>query len=247
VRNCSSVYASLHNTDLPSTTQEVTFGGGDTSEVTRLNFRPLSKELSAPPPVSLMTRIVNGEYTYFHKCAKGLVAVTATALEPSEDHTIRVIAPGIDDEGRRAVEFEGLWLNTGASLASSPRTKRSVRPDMVSDALSVLSQKSPQYSRQNLGATGVKRFRSSGLSDNGFQQPASAPRKTLEIVTDLPRTLGPQTENESLTALTGWEDLVGDMFGADHVHIALNGMCLTFPCIGGSSQSASVEDAFFRR
>lgn len=50
-----------------------------------------------------------------------------------------------------------------------------------------------------------------------------------------------------LAGVMGWEYLLGEMFGADHVGIGVDGMCLTPDCIGGTGQPAGLGDVFFRR
>ena len=72
-------------------------------------------------------------------------------------------------------------------------------------------------------------------------------RKTVEMVSDLPQILRRPVENGSLAVVRGYEDLVGIMFGVDHVSITIEGMCLTSPCIGPTKQPASVREAYFRR
>jgi len=247
VRNCSSVYASLHNSDLSDTAQDLTLETRGFSGATHLDFHPVSRKTRAAAPVSLVSRVDHGEYRYFPQSGKGLVAIAAASLEPSQDHIIRIMAHGIDGEGHRGLEFEGLWLNNGGSLISSQRKKETARPEMVSVAISMQPDKFAHEPHQSPKTEEVSKTESSGLSDNRSEYFLLFPRKTLEIVTDTPHTVRARPIHKSLAALERWSDLVGEMFGADHVSITVDGMCLTSPCLRGAAQSASVKDIFFRR
>jgi hypothetical protein len=246
VRNCSSVYASLHNRDVPDTTQEVTLQARDSPVANGLEFRTASEKTRHTAPVSLVSHVDSTEYQYFHQSGKGLVAITEN-LERSEDHIIRIIAAGMDGEGDRGVQFEGIWLNKGGSLASSPRKKDAIWSEMVSAAPSMLINKSARYSRQSSENDEAYQTQSSGPNHGDSEQSLLFPQKTLEIVTDVPSNLRGLGNHESRAAVKGWEEMVGDMFGVDRVSIAVDGMCLNSPCIGGAAQPAGVKDAFFRR
>ena len=79
-------------------------------------------------------------------------------------------------------------------------------------------------------------------------------RKVVEIITDSPgsftrkhvahRTGG---GDGLLAGVMGWEYLLGEMFGADHVCIGVDGMCLTQDCVGSNGFPAGIGDVFFRR
>ena len=45
----------------------------------------------------------------------------------------------------------------------------------------------------------------------------------------------------------GWEYLLGEIFGADHVGVGVDGMGLTQDCIGGVCEPSGIGDVFFRR
>jgi hypothetical protein len=45
----------------------------------------------------------------------------------------------------------------------------------------------------------------------------------------------------------GWEYLLGEMFGSDHVTIGMYGMCLIQNCIGGAGSPIGLADVFFQR
>jgi hypothetical protein len=245
VRNCSSIYASLHNTDTHHTTREVTLEARDVSVVTHLDFRPLSDKTSAARPVSLVSQIDEGEYKYFHRSGKGLVAIAAADLDASVDHVIRIIAPGNDDEGHEGIEFQGVWLDDGASLISEQR--KSTPSETVFDAASLLPTMSSKLLRAGMETNGLQKTRGGKVGNSGSQHLLPGHRKTVEIATDLPQSFRGPVDNGSLATLKGYGDLIGDMFGIDQVRVAMDGMCLTSPCIGGTGQPTSVNDAFFRR
>jgi hypothetical protein len=246
VRNCSSVYASLYNRDIAYTTQKVTLQARDSSVATRLEFRTVSGKTRRTAPVSLVSHVDGTEYQYFHQSGKGLVAITAN-LERSEDHIIRIIAAEMDGEGDRGVQFEGIWLNKGGSLVSLQRKKDAIWPQMDSVAPSTLTDESTRYSWQSSENDEVYQTQSSGPSHGDSEQSLLSPQKTLEIVTDVPSNLRGLSNHDSRAAVKGWEEMVGDMFGVDRVTIAVDGMCLTSPCISGAAPPAGVKDAFFRR
>ena len=79
-------------------------------------------------------------------------------------------------------------------------------------------------------------------------------KKIVEIVTDSPGSFTRKQQGKSgggadglMSGVMGWEYLLGEMFGADHVAIGVDGMCLTQDCIGGTGAPAGLGDVFFRR
>lgn len=79
-------------------------------------------------------------------------------------------------------------------------------------------------------------------------------RKMLEIVTDLPGSMAGRDRRKNtrlrggiLGGVVGWEYLLGEMFGVDHVTIGMDGMCLIQDCIGGKGSPAGLADVFFQR
>ncbi|KAH7336059.1 hypothetical protein BKA65DRAFT_458560 [Rhexocercosporidium sp. MPI-PUGE-AT-0058] len=78
-------------------------------------------------------------------------------------------------------------------------------------------------------------------------------RRMLEIVTDLPGSLAGKDKSKStgtsrgvLGGVMGWEYLLGEMFGSDHVTIGNDGMCLIPDCIEGRGSPAGLADVFFQ-
>lgn len=247
VRNCSSVYASLHNLDIPNTTEQIALQARDNLEVARLNFRPSSKIESPTAPVSVVSRIDQGEYKYFHQCKKGLLALTTAGLESAEDHVVRIIAPGIDDEGQGGMKFEGVWLNNGGRLLPMQRKGETTRTGPLSEPPPMRVEASTQYSRPILETEEGQKRTVDLCSKSQHLDPLLSPRKTLEIVTNAPHKIRAQSSNGSFAALVGWEALVGDMFEADHVNIKMDGVCLTSSCVRTAAQPATVKDVLFRR
>lgn len=95
------------------------------------------------------------------------------------------------------------------------------------------------------------------LAMDGSERTAGAakfPPKTLEIVTDLTggavqRSTQKNKSNSRhlLGGVTGWEYLLGEMFGSDHVTISTEGMCLIPNCLGGRGSPAGLANVFFQR
>jgi hypothetical protein len=76
----------------------------------------------------------------------------------------------------------------------------------------------------------------------------------LEIVTDLPgsgarknRKQNMRINDEILGGVMGWEYLLGEMFGVDHITSGMDGMCLIPDCIGGRGSPTGLADVFFQR
>lgn len=247
VHNCSSVYVSLYNSDLPNTASKTRSETSDTLDLTRLTFRPLSEATEPLPPVSLLSQIDHGEYTYFRQAGKDLVAIAAASLDSTKDHTIRITAPGTGDEAHTGMQFEGIWLSDGGSLTHPWDNPESPRRHMLAVTTSMLSHESEHHSRRSLKNEVIDQSRSGNTEDNVSRSVRLIPHKTIEIVSEAPRNPREQTKHESLGRLKGWQDWVGDMFGVDHVSIAVDEMCLASSCMSSRSQLASITDAFFRR
>jgi hypothetical protein len=78
--------------------------------------------------------------------------------------------------------------------------------------------------------------------------------KMLEVVTDLPGSKAGRDKGKSsgitheiLGGVMGWEYLLGEMFGSDHVTTGMDGMCLIQDCIGGKGSPVGLADVFFQR
>lgn len=123
----------------------------------------------------------------------------------------------VGGDGVETLQIEGIWINEGGQLLPH--------------------QNSPKIAES--------------LSQ---QTKATSQRRMLEIVTDLPgfvvgkdRRKSTGTSRGILGGVMGWEYLLGEMFGSDHVTIGNDGMCLIPDCIGGRGSPAGLADVFFQR
>ncbi len=253
VRNCSSVYLLLYNSHLHNNIQETIPNARHISQASHLSHLPISEKTRPAFPIFLLSRIDNSEYQYFNRTGKELVAIASGNLEPSKEHIIRIMSPNVNDKECAGIQFIGIWLNKGGMLVSPQEWQMTTQPAMVSATASTLIDdftrypKDSGYSRQDLKMGKIQKTRSRDLDDNKSSNPFIFPQKTLEIVTDVPNTLRAQNLNSSQNDLQGWEDMVGDLFGIDHVSIMLDRMCLTSPCMSTAAQPASIQETYFRR
>jgi len=125
------------------------------------------------------------------------------------------------------LQVEGLWIEEGGQLL--PR---------ATDDTSGTSGSYPSMSENTVHTISNK------LSH----------QRMLEIVTDLPGSMsagkhnGKQSRTRGiLDGVLGWEYLLGEMFGIDHVSVGMDGMCLIQDCIGGKGNPAGLADVFFQR
>lgn len=88
----------------------------------------------------------------------------------------------------------------------------------------------------------------------GTASAAQDSNKMLEVVTDQVGWMAGRHAREAsgsihgiLCGVMGWEYLLGEMFGVDHVTIGMEGMCLVEDCIGGRGRPAGLADVFFQR
>ena len=144
-------------------------------------------------------------------------------LELHARHEVRIIAPMVGDSGVETLQVEGLWIDEGGQLLpfDSFSTKHPTTDDGLADA--------------------------TGLAHPEF-------RKMLEIVTDLPGSMTGRDRHKAtgrtraiLGGVMGWEYLLGEMFGVDHVTVGMDGMCLIQDCVGGRGSPAGLADVFFQR
>lgn len=218
------------------------------------HFHPLSSNDKPAPPVSLLARVDDQEYVLLPN-ASSLVTVRSRDLDLSTEHHVRIVAPMIDDQGKGVIELNGIWLSKGGQLVKVPGSLLS--EDYVDeDLLRAENNQIGEEHRHGLIETGRGR---NGEYDG--QQPSDGDddlpqyrRKVVEVITDCPGSItGKQRVSRSggadglMAGVMGWEYVLGEMFGADHVGIGVDGMCLTQDCIGGRGQPAGIGDVFFRR
>ena len=164
-----------------------------------------------------------------------------------------------DDHGRGTVELEGLWLSKGGKLV---RVDGSLLSQEYADEDSFHAENDQVGERHRTGLNGLMKETGHGdtvrvamsSKDEENRIEIQDRKKILEIITDSPGSLSSKTKGRRtggaaglLAGVMGWEYLLGEMFGADHVSIGVDGMCLTQNCIGGTSQPAGMGDVFFRR
>lgn len=222
------------------------------------SFHPIPGDKAAPP-VSLLAEVDDQEYIVLPN-SSSLVTISANGLDEKTEHHVRIVAPMTDDHGLGVVELEGVWLSKGGKLVKVAGSLLS--EDYVNEDL--LNAENDQVGERH--RTGLNDIEKDGTSKSGRQKASEIVedddfssgnqdrKKLLEIITDSPGSLsGKQRGRRTggadglLSGVMGWEYLLGEMFGADHVGIGVDGMCLTPDCIGGSGEPAGMGDVFFRR
>ena len=185
----------------------------------RLKFLA-STNTSSAAPISLLARVDDEEYLVLPN-ATSIVSVRRGSLADRSKHEIRIIAPMFRGNTIETLQFEGLWIDEAGQLLPLENTH------------------------------------SDNINDDGNESadsPAHATRKVLEIVTDLPGSMAGRNVPKNLAitrgiigGVMGWEYLIGEMFGIDHVTVGMNDMCLIRDCIGGRGSPAGLADVFFQR
>ena len=222
------------------------------------SFHPIPGDKAAPP-VSLLAEVDDQEYILLPN-SSSLVTISSNGLDERGEHHVRIVAPMTDDHGMGIVELEGLWLSKGGKLAKVAGSLLS--EDYVNEDL--LDAENDQVGERH--RTGLNDIEKDGTSKSGRQKASDIAeddefsfadqdrKKLLEIITDSPGSLtGKQRARRTggadglLSGVMGWDYLLGEMFGADHVGIGVDGMCLTSDCIGGSGEPSGMGDVFFRR
>ncbi|KAH0552936.1 hypothetical protein GP486_006865 [Trichoglossum hirsutum] len=245
----STLLLSLHNSasvaakPVPSSTAITTL-----SNPGHLSFHASPSHPPAPP-VSLLIRIDQEEYILIPNTTS-LVSIRMGDLEPHILHDVRVIVPMTDDSGRGEIEFEGIWLSKGGKLL---RVQGSQLGEEVEeeDAFEAESENVGKSHRFDMSDLDNEKLEGTGKPGNKDARIFSQRKKVLEIVTDFPGllrggTAGAGGGNGLLGGVMGWDYLIGEMFGVDHVSIGVDGMCLIQDCIGGTGQPAGIGDVFFR-
>ena len=221
------------------------------------SFHPIPGDRAAPP-VSLLAEVDDQEYILLPN-SSSLVTISSGGLDGKTEHQVRVVAPMTDDHGLGVVELEGLWLSKGGKLVKV--TGSLLSEDYVNeDLLNAENDQVGERHRTGLndiekdGTSRSDRQKASDIETDEFSFANQDPKKLLEIITDSPGSLTGKQQGKRtggadglLSGVMGWEYLLGEMFGADHVGIGVDGMCLTPDCIGGSGEPAGIGDVFFRR
>jgi hypothetical protein len=260
VKNTSTLFLSLHNVpgQIHRPSKLLSTSAADSSHrlnVVHVPFRPVSLREEPSPPISLLARVDQEEYILLPN-ASALVTVCNHDLSKSDEHRIRIIAPMIDNNGTGIVELEGIWLSKGGRLL---RTEGTSFDDEYEDE-DAFSTEIGRVGRIGLGELSENDVCSKSEKENVGCERQDGPlnvetrKKMLEVITDNPgsftgnRRSGRTGGADGLLAgVMGWEYLLGEIFGADHVGIGVDGMCLTQSCIGGVGQPSGIGDVFFRR
>lgn len=260
MKNTSTLFLSLHNAaDQGSHDSEATSTGHSklvpVPTAVHVPFRPISSNEQPSPPVSLLARIDQEEYVLLPK-ASALVSICDGDLSRADEHRIRVVAPMTDDHGQGILALEGLWLSQGGKLL---RVEGSLLSEEYENEDAFGAENDQVGERHRTGLNGLLKTNDneeSELESEGDESSSISHtrKKVLEIITDAPgSTPGKRKANRTggadglLAGIMGWEYLLGEMFGADHVGIGVDGMCLIQNCIGGIGQPNGIGDVFFRR
>lgn len=208
------------------------------------------------PPISLLARVDSEEYIILQN-SSSLVSVCSNDLSREDEHQIRIAAPMTDDNGRGILELDGLWLSKGGQLL---RVQGSLLAEEYEDE-DDLSAENDQIGRKHEnGLKNILKGNAGEMKQQELSDKEDLPtllrdrKKVLEVITDVPGSFRAQRASGRsggadglLAGVMGWEYLLGEMFGADHVGIGMDGMCLTQDCIGGVGFPAGLGDVFFRR
>lgn len=212
--------------------------------------------------MSLIARVDHEEYVLLPN-ATLLISIRSEDLDPNVPHHVRVTAPMLDDGGSGVVQLDGVWVDKGGELLGV---------DGSPLAEGAGSQKGGMETQNEVGSThghgwrgslaGALRSHASSMlhePDVGSMWDARVGRDgrkhTLLVVTDAhgsgiagPASLDNATDDAHnlLSGVMGWASFVGEMFGADHSVLGLDGMCLVQHCIGGAGEPAGIGNLFFR-
>ena len=260
--NSTSLLLSLHNapeaeTGSSANTSSQSPVPASLSDQEHFHFHPISSNEKPAPPISLLAQVDDQEFILLPN-SSSLVSVRSNDLERSKEHRVRIIAPMIDDRGRGVIELEGLWLSKGGKLV---KVAGSILGDEVIDE-DLLKAENDHVGEKH--RVGLKELEDDGNNKSDREKlideeeqvltAYQSRKKILEVITDAPGSYsGKQRGRRAggadglLAGVMGWDYLLGEMFGVDHVSIGADGMCLTQDCIGGTGQPAGIGDVFFRR
>ncbi len=168
----------------------------------------------------MLARVDDEDYIVLPN-ASSTTTIRLGNVDPNSRHDVRIIAPMVSRDSLETLQVEGIWIDEGAHL---------------------LPYDAPTGSDERL----------SPVDQNNYA--SSVKPKMLEIVTDLlgSRAASGKRKNSGIThevlnGVMGWEYLLGEMFGSDHITIGMDGMCLIQDCIGGVGNPVGLADVFFQR
>ena len=145
-----------------------------------------------------------------------------------------------DDHRRGVVELNGLWLSKGRKLVKVAGSI--LNEDYIDEDL--LKAENDQVGEKH--RTGLNDIKQGGSSKSDRQTASDEEeelllanqdrKKVLEVITDSPGSFSGKRRGRRAG---------GEMFGADHVSIGVEGMCLTPDCKGGTGEPVGMGDVFF--
>ena len=259
VRNTTGLHLSLHNAAEKASDGDESHPSSTTPDagpvVNPGHFNFIHPHAKPALPISLLARVDDEEYVLLPNCSE-FVSVRLNDLGRHLEHRIRIVAPMTDDDGKGILELEGIWLNKGGKLGRVEGTLLGQEYENE-DALHAENEQIGEKHRSGLDAIIKAKAMRDDTSMNDNEEDLSADqtrKKILEVVTDMPgsyisKNRGRRTGGVDglLGGVMGWEYLLGEMFGVDHVGIGIDGACLMQDCIGGTGSPSGIGDVFFRR
>ena len=210
-----------------------------------LSLRPDSASVEAAAPISVIARIDHDEYISFPNSSFGVISIAQGTLERSQDYVIRVMALAMDGSSDFIIEFEGIWLDRGGFLQQCDGSSNTASSSSTHDHVVPPIRPHPD---QRLDHESEQVTPNAKIGMNGRTIFSRPHRKTLEIVTDRPSFIRHAQKKglDVLERMTGWEQLLGNLFSIDHVNIVVDGLHLIHTDdLGDGIGRAS--DIFFRR
>ena len=227
--------------------------------VEHYSFSATSLARTSAPPISLLSLVDQEEYVILPN-STSLSAVRMKDLDPRHWHTVRIIAPMIDNGGHGALQMDGLWLDKGGQLLPVEGSIADTTNDDMDDPDD--NAQIGDHNRLGLGSFLRGKHQEAAriplmpvLDENVNDANGEFKRrkKLVEVVTDSPAHFGRRVHARKggadglLAGVMGWEYLLGEMFSVDHVCIGVENMCLMQSCVGGSGTPSGLGDVFFRR
>ena len=262
VKNTTSLLLALHNAPEPEQRTSTNASSEATNSLfpaghRHFHFHPISLSEKPSPPISLLAQVDDQEYILLPK-SSSLVSVRSKDLDKDKEHHVRIVAPMTDDQGRGIVELDGLWLSKGGKLvkvAGSMLSEDYVDEDLLKAESDQVGKKHRAGLQEIEQGRATKSERQKTLDEEDELLSANQGRKkVLEVITDAPGSFAGKRKGRHaggvhglLAGVMGWDYLLGEMFGVDHVSIGVEGMCLTPDCRGGTGEPAGMGDVFFRR
>ena len=208
-------------------------------------------------PVSLLAQVDDDEYVLLPN-SSSLTRVRWKDLDPNKQHQIRVIVPMANNHGNGVIQLEGIWLSKSGKLL---RVKGSLLNEELEDEDALHAESATIGEKHRAGLNAIMHSgerKGDNAIENEEEEEAQIVvedrKKILEVITDASASLDGRYKAQRragadglLAGVMGWEYLLGEMFGVDHVTIGVEGMCLIQDCIGGTGNPSGMGDVFFRR